>query len=97
MDFEFYGFVKYIDNSNYPVQQQKLGRWLGIIHEISSPMTYWVLKENDKVMPTINLHIYVCMHMHTHQFPYSSHFSKISPSIDIIYLATLVSPCLSCL
>ena len=51
MDFEFYGFIKYVDEVDYPHQQRNLGRWLGISHKVGSPMTYWVLKQNGQVIP----------------------------------------------
>jgi hypothetical protein len=50
MDFDFYQFVKYRDakyDRDDPVQ---LGRWLGIVHEVGTPMTYWILKGNGQVI-----------------------------------------------
>jgi hypothetical protein len=50
MDFDFYQFVKYRDakmDCDDPVQ---FGRWLGIAHEVGSPMTYWILKTNGQVI-----------------------------------------------
>jgi hypothetical protein len=50
MDFDFYQFVKYRDakfDRDEPVQ---LSRWLGIAHEIGTPMTYWILKGNVQII-----------------------------------------------
>ena len=51
IDFDFYGWVKYLDEVKYPENPKKLGRWLGVAHKVGSPMTYWVLKDNGQVIP----------------------------------------------
>jgi hypothetical protein len=40
MDFDFYQFVKYRDATSDWDDPVQLGRWLGIAHEVGSPLTY---------------------------------------------------------
>lgn len=49
IDFDFYQWVKYRDqiDKDDPI---KLGRWLGIAHEVGSSLTYWILKSNGKII-----------------------------------------------
>ena len=49
MDFDFYQWVKYRDQNDKdnPI---KLGRWLGIAHDVGSALTYWILKSNGKII-----------------------------------------------
>ena len=51
MDFTFYSWVKYRDVEAYPQDSIKLGRWLGIAHNVGSAIIYWVLTENGKIIP----------------------------------------------
>ena len=51
IDFDFYGWVKYLDEVEYPENPKKLDRWLGVAHKVGSPMTNWVLKDNGLVIP----------------------------------------------
>jgi hypothetical protein len=50
MDFDFYQFIKYRDANADRDDPVKLGRWLGIAHEVGTPMTYWVLKVNGQII-----------------------------------------------
>jgi hypothetical protein len=47
IDFDFYQFVKYRDAKYDRDEPVQLGRWLGIAHDIGTPMTYWILKQLD--------------------------------------------------
>ena len=51
VEFDFYSFVKYLEDTNYPEDNRNLGRWLGVAHRISSPMTYWIRKDNEQIIP----------------------------------------------
>ena len=50
MDFDFYQWVIYRDKAGYPNEPINVGRWLGISHQVGSPMTYWILKTNGQVI-----------------------------------------------
>jgi hypothetical protein len=50
MDFDFYEFVKYRDATADRDDPIKLGRWLGIAHEVGTAITYWILKENGQII-----------------------------------------------
>lgn len=50
VDFDFYTWVKYQDVESFPQDSVKLGRWLGIAHLVGSTMTYYVLKDNRKMI-----------------------------------------------
>ena len=50
MDFDFYGLVRYRDRAGGD-EPPKIGRWLGIAHEVGSPLCYWILKKNGQVIP----------------------------------------------
>jgi hypothetical protein len=49
LEFDFYQFVKY-RNQNDKDNPIKLGRWLGIAHEVGSALTFWILKPNGKII-----------------------------------------------
>ena len=51
MDFDFYQWVKYRNQPQYPEDPVKLGRWLGIAHKIGSAMTYWILTCKGSIIP----------------------------------------------
>jgi hypothetical protein len=52
LDFDFYERVCYWDQKKMDMtdKQAKLGRWLGIAHQVESNMTYWILTESGKVI-----------------------------------------------
>ena len=42
--FEWYQYVWYHDPKvRFPDDPKKLGRWIGVAHDIGSPMTFWIL------------------------------------------------------
>jgi Reverse transcriptase (RNA-dependent DNA polymerase) len=49
IEFDFYQWVKYREQTDKddPI---KLGRWLGIAHDVGSSLTYWILKPNGKII-----------------------------------------------
>jgi hypothetical protein len=49
MEFDFYQFIKYRD-AKHVDDPIKLGRWLGVAHDMSSALTYWVLKSNGQII-----------------------------------------------
>jgi Reverse transcriptase (RNA-dependent DNA polymerase) len=49
MDFDFFSWVKYRDTHEDRDEPIHLGRWLGISHEVGSPLTYWVLRQNGQI------------------------------------------------
>ena len=50
MDFDFYQWIKYRDSTMDKDSPIKLGRWLGVAHDVGTPLTYWVLKDNGQVI-----------------------------------------------
>jgi hypothetical protein len=50
MDFDVYEFVKYRDATADRDDPIKLGRWLGIAHEVGTAMTYWILNDNGQII-----------------------------------------------
>ena len=50
MDFDFFQWVKYRDSTMDKDDPIKLGRWLGVAHNVGTALTYWVLKENGQVI-----------------------------------------------
>ena len=49
MDFDFYQWVKYRDqiDKDDPI---KLGKWLGVAHDVGCALTYWILKANGQII-----------------------------------------------
>ena len=45
LDFTFYDWCWYNDNAG--LEETKLGRWLGVSHDVGSLMSYWVLTETS--------------------------------------------------
>ena len=52
LDFEFCDRIWYWDpkKMDMTVKQAKVGRWLGIAHQVGSYMAYWILTESGKVI-----------------------------------------------
>jgi Reverse transcriptase (RNA-dependent DNA polymerase) len=49
--FEWYEYVWYLDPAvQFPEDAKKLGRWIGVAHDVGSPMTFWVLPMSCKVI-----------------------------------------------
>ena len=49
--FEWFKYVWYLDPAvQFPEDAKKLGRWIGIAHDVGSPMTFWVLPTSCKVI-----------------------------------------------
>ena len=49
--FDWYQLVWYIDPAvPFPEDARKLGRWIGVAHDVGSPMTFWVLPKSCKVV-----------------------------------------------
>ena len=49
MDFDFYQWIMYRDQLDKDVPI-KMGRWLGIAHDVGSALTYWILKPNCQII-----------------------------------------------
>jgi hypothetical protein len=50
MDFDFYSWIKYRDSTADRDDPVKLGRWLGVAHEVGTALTYYILKENGQIL-----------------------------------------------
>ena len=50
--FEFYQPVQYLDNpeSKFPIQKNKLGRWVGVAVSVGQVLTYWILTAKGTVI-----------------------------------------------
>jgi hypothetical protein len=49
--FDWYQQVWYIDPAvQFPDDSRKLGRWIGVAHDVGSPMTFWILPQSCKVL-----------------------------------------------
>jgi len=49
--FNWYKYVWYLDPAvPFPEDAKKLGRWIGVAHDVGSPMTYWILPASCKVI-----------------------------------------------
>jgi hypothetical protein len=49
--FDWYEYVWYLDPAvQFPDDAKKLGRWIGVAHDVGSPMTFWVLTASCKVI-----------------------------------------------
>ena len=49
--FDWYQLVWYIDSAvQFPDDTRKLGRWIGVAHDVGSPMTFWVLPQSCRVV-----------------------------------------------
>ena len=49
--FDWYQLVWYIDPAvRFPDDSRKLGRWIGVAHDVGSPMTFWVLPKSCRVV-----------------------------------------------
>lgn len=51
VQFDWYQYVWYIDPAvPFPEDSRKLGRWIGVAHDVGSPMTFWILPQSCKVL-----------------------------------------------
>lgn len=49
--FDWYQYVWYVDpTSSFPVPKKKLGRWIGVAHDVGQAMCFWVLPESGRPM-----------------------------------------------
>jgi hypothetical protein len=49
--FEWFEYVWYLDPAvQFLEDAKKLGRWIGVAHDVGSPMTFWVLPVSCKVI-----------------------------------------------
>jgi hypothetical protein len=49
--FDWYEYVWYLDPAvQFPQDARRLGRWIGVAHDVGSPMTFWVLTLSCKVI-----------------------------------------------
>jgi hypothetical protein len=49
--FDWYEYVWYLDPAvKFPDEAKKLGRWIGVAHDVGSPMTFWILPASCKVI-----------------------------------------------
>ena len=49
--FDWYQLVWYVDPAvQFPNDARKLGRWIGVAHDVGSPMTFWVLPQTCRVL-----------------------------------------------
>jgi hypothetical protein len=51
VQFDWYQYVWWHDPAvQFPGDTKKLGRWIGVAHDIGNPMTFWVLPNTCKVL-----------------------------------------------
>jgi len=50
INFGYYSWIKYWEPTGFPADGEKLGKWLGVAHDIGQAMTYYVLKQNGKIV-----------------------------------------------
>jgi hypothetical protein len=49
--FVWYEYIWYLDPAVQFIEDaKKLGRWIGVAHNVGSPMTFWVLPMSCKVI-----------------------------------------------
>jgi hypothetical protein len=49
--FGWFEYVWYLDPAvQFPEDAKKLGRWIGVAHDVGSPMTFWILPASCKVI-----------------------------------------------
>jgi hypothetical protein len=49
--FDWYQYVWYHDPAvQFPDDPKKLGRWIGVAHDVGSPMTFWILPASCRVL-----------------------------------------------
>jgi hypothetical protein len=49
--FGWFEYVWYLDPTvQLPEDAKKLGRWIGVAHDVGSPMTFWILPALCKVI-----------------------------------------------
>ena len=49
--FDWYQYVWYHDPAvQFPEDPKKLGRWIGVAHDVGSPMTFWILPASCRVL-----------------------------------------------
>ena len=48
LDFGFYDWIWYKDNAG--LGETKLGRWLGVSHQVGPLMSYWILTSGSQVL-----------------------------------------------
>jgi hypothetical protein len=44
--FDWYETVWYYDNADFPEVRKKLGKWVGVAHDVGSPMCFWIIPES---------------------------------------------------
>ncbi len=51
VQFDWYQYVWYYDPAvQFPDDPKKIGRWIGVAHDVGSPMTFWVLPASCRVL-----------------------------------------------
>jgi hypothetical protein len=51
VQFDWYQYVWYHDPAvQFPDDPKKIGRWIGVAHDVGSPMTFWVLPASCRVL-----------------------------------------------
>jgi hypothetical protein len=53
LDFEFYDLVWWLDRPtkpNFTDATRQLARWLGVSHQVSSDLIYWLITESRKII-----------------------------------------------
>jgi hypothetical protein len=54
--FDWYEYVWYLDPVvKFPDEAKKLGRWIGVAHDVGSPMTFWILPVSCKVIARLTV------------------------------------------
>ena len=49
--FDWYQYVWYHDPAvQFPQDPKKIGRWIGVAHDVGSPMTFWILPASCRVI-----------------------------------------------
>jgi hypothetical protein len=49
--FDWYEVVWYNDNGSFPDTRKKLGKWVGVAHDVGSPMCSWIIPESCVPIP----------------------------------------------
>jgi len=53
LDFEFYDRVWYLEKRKQDLTEdvKKMGRWLGVSHNVGADLCYWIINEHGDIMP----------------------------------------------
>jgi len=46
ISFSWYQPVYYLDNTNFPEEKERIGRWIGVAHNIGQALCFWILPKS---------------------------------------------------